>query len=217
MGRKDIKFEYYRVYAREYDQKNNSSNEERLLCDISPLLEKASKIDISNREYEVNGEISRLQEIKQDELEPNIWLMNFLRMRDVVPGIAKRNTSDYNLISLEDDEYVGEEITVLYDKNFKIIMIQRNKNSLSPTGLEKYFTGVADNGMLIEFLPIPMPDKMKEIPNSAIIKKASVSFCPTKLDNELLEELSDGWKAIMQGTKQLRGYKCNNNDFCRKL
>ncbi len=45
-------------------------------------------------------------------------------------------------MELDEDEYIGEEVSALYDQEYSIIMLQRNRNSLSPSGIEKYFSGV---------------------------------------------------------------------------
>ena len=85
MGIKNVTFEYYRVYTRIYDKDKNISGEEKL-CDLTPLLEKSMETEISKRNYEINGEESRLQCIEKDEVNNNIWKMSFIRMREnVIP------------------------------------------------------------------------------------------------------------------------------------
>ena len=117
-------------------------------------------------------------------------------------GIAKEN-GEFDFIELEDDEYIGEEVTVLYDEEFNIIMIQRNKNSLSPSGLEKYFTGVLDNGTQIQFLPIPMPEELKSIKPSQEFRKLSLGFSPTNIDDEILNQVNKPILDIIRGSKEL--------------
>ncbi len=85
MGIKNITFEYYRTYIREYNNETQASGEEKL-CDLVPILEKAKKIAIDERVYEVNGEKARLQNIEKDPLNEKIWKMSFIRMREnVIP------------------------------------------------------------------------------------------------------------------------------------
>lgn len=202
MGIRNIRFEYYRVYAKIFDVDKQILSKEDVLYNITPLLEKAYKTDVVDRVYQVSGEESRLQEIEKDDVNPNIWKMNFIRMRDIAPGIAKK-AGDYNLMVLEEDEYIGEEITAIYDQKYNVIMVQRNRNSLSPTGLAKFFTGILNNGTIIELMPIIMPEELENIENSKIYKKATVSFCPTKIDDEVFNKLSTGWKEIFSGAKEL--------------
>lgn len=90
MGIKNITFEYYRVYIRKYDSNRNFSEEE-VLCDITPILEKAQTIEVNKRNYQVNGEESRLQHIERDNLNPEIWKMSFIRMREnIIPRNSKK-------------------------------------------------------------------------------------------------------------------------------
>lgn len=90
MGTKNVILEYYRVYTRIYNKDNNSSGE-RILCDITPILEKAQNTEVNERNYQVNGEESRLQCIEKDELNSKIWKMSFIRMREnVIPRNSKK-------------------------------------------------------------------------------------------------------------------------------
>lgn len=85
MGTKNVTFEYYRVYTRIYNKDNNSSGD-RILCDITPILDKAQNTEVNERNYQINGEEARLQCIEKDKLNPKIWKMSFIRMREnVIP------------------------------------------------------------------------------------------------------------------------------------
>ena len=63
-----------------------------VLCDLTPILEKAQDVEVNERTYQVNGEESRLQSIEKDSLNKQIWKMSFIRMRkNVIP----RNSKEY--------------------------------------------------------------------------------------------------------------------------
>ena len=94
MGTKNVILEYYRVYTRIYNKDNNSSGE-RILCDITPILEKAQNTEVNERNYQVNGEESRLQCIEKDELNSKIWKMSFIRMRE---NVIPRNSKKYRRV-----------------------------------------------------------------------------------------------------------------------
>lgn len=104
-------------------------------------------------------------------------------------------------MQLDEDEYIGEEVSVLYDQGYNIIMLQRNRNSLSPSGIEKYFSGVLGNGDLIELVPIPVPDELKNVKQEQIFRKLNISFAPTNIDDELINNTN---KSIMQIIKESR-------------
>ena len=94
MGTKNVTFEYYRVYTRIYNKNDNKSGD-RILCDITPILEKAQETEVNKRNYQVNGEESRLQCIERDELNEKIWEMSFIRMRE---NVIPRNSKKYRRV-----------------------------------------------------------------------------------------------------------------------
>ena len=95
MGTKNVVFEYYRVYCREYNKDTNLAASESILCDITPILEKAQSIDVTARSYQVNGEESRLQCVDRNKINSNIWNMSFIRMRE---NVIPRNSKKYRRI-----------------------------------------------------------------------------------------------------------------------
>ena len=106
-------------------------------------------------------------------------------------------------MQLDEDEYIGEEVSALYDQKYKIIMLQRNRNSLSPSGIEKYFSGVLGNGDQIELLPIPTPDELKVIKQNQIFRRLSICFSPNNIDDEILNNSNKSIINIIRGAKEL--------------
>lgn len=104
---------------------------------------------------------------------------------------------------MNDDEYIGEEVSALYDQRFKVIMLQRNRNSLSPSGIEKYFSGVLGTGDQIELKPIPVPDELKTVRPEQIFRKLSISFSPTNIDDEILNNTNNSIMRIIRGSKEM--------------
>lgn len=82
-------------------------------------------------------------------------------------------------------------------------MLQRNRNSLSPSGIEKYFSGVLGNGDQIELLPIPIPDELRKIKHDQIFRKLSIGFAPTNIDDELLNNTNKSIIQIIRGSRDL--------------
>ena len=117
-------------------------------------------------------------------------------------GIA-RNTGEFDFMQLDEDEYVGEEVSALYDQSFNVIMLQRNRNSLSPSGIEKYFSFLLGNGDQIELKPIPVPDELKTVKPQQIFRKLSVGFSPTNIDDEILNNTNNGIIKIIRGAKEM--------------
>lgn len=106
-------------------------------------------------------------------------------------------------MELDEDEYIGEEVSALYDQEYSIIMLQRNRNSLSPSGIEKYFSGVLWNGDLIELAPIPVPDELRTVKQNQIFRKLSIGFSPTNIDDEILNNTNKSILQIIRGSRDL--------------
>lgn len=106
-------------------------------------------------------------------------------------------------MELDEDEYIGEEVSALYDQEYSIIMLQRNRNSLSPSGIEKYFSGVLGNGDLIELAPIPVPDELRTVKQDQIFRKLSIGFSPTNIDDEILNNTNKSIIQIIRGSRDL--------------
>lgn len=106
-------------------------------------------------------------------------------------------------MELDEDEYIGEEVSALYDQGYNIIMLQRNRNSLSPSGIEKYFSGVLGNGDLIELAPIPVPDELRTVKQEQIFRKLNIGFAPTNIDDELMNNTNKSIMQIIKGCRDL--------------
>ena len=106
-------------------------------------------------------------------------------------------------MELDEDEYIGEEVSALYDQEYNIIMLQRNRNSLSPSGIEKYFSGVLGNGDLIELIPIPVPDELRTVKQGQIFRKLNIGFAPTNIDDELIDNTNKSIMQIIKGSRNL--------------
>lgn len=106
-------------------------------------------------------------------------------------------------MELDEDEYIGEEVSALYDQEYSIVMLQRNRNSLSPSGIEKYFSGVLGNGDLIELVPIPVPDELRTVKQDQIFRKLSIGFSPTNIDDEILNNTNKSILKIIRGSRDL--------------
>lgn len=106
-------------------------------------------------------------------------------------------------MKLDEDEYIGEEVSALYDQEYNVIMLQRNRNSLSPSGIEKYFSGVLGNGDLIELVPIPVPDELRTVKQEQIFRKLNINFAPTNIDDELMNNTNKSILQIIKGSRNL--------------
>ena len=129
MNYRRVKFEYYQVCCK-------SKNGEKPF-DLKKWISKALSMSLEKRAKEYRSERARLEEAYFDE-ELDFYFLHFVRLRATnIPSKAKLDTN-VEPFELEDDEFLGEEVSALYDEARHVLMLQRNKFSLSPTGIEEY-------------------------------------------------------------------------------
>ncbi|MCP1144863.1 DUF6731 family protein [Ureibacillus endophyticus] len=93
--------------------------------------------------YEYNGEPARLADLSVDP-ETGLYHLIFERLNYQVPSRTTLH-GESTAVDLEDDEYIGLDVSVLYDPEDHVLMIQRNRDSLSPTGIESVLRTILDN------------------------------------------------------------------------
>lgn len=104
------------------------------------------------------------------------WKLNFVKVRNgTLPG---RLSADgvFSEIILEPDEYIGEDMTIIYSPEHSLVGLQRNFFSVSASKVQDYFcdkeTTFMEDG--ISFIFEAILDS-KEIPETAIIRNVEVS------------------------------------------
>lgn len=152
---KKVKLEYFRVVCTKIEEMNMPDSSEELF-DLNKWINIFDNklFDISCRVKKYNGEKVRLDKfVSQGE---DIWVLQFIRMRDNnLPKRAYESKITEDM-ELDDDEYIGEEVIAIYDDSTNILALQRNRNSLSVTGIEKYMneTWEHSDGTIIHLRPI---------------------------------------------------------------
>ena len=117
-----------------------------------------------------------MDQLKYDE-ENEYWYMNFLRLRQTkIPSKAKKDAIA-EPIRLAIDEYIGEDVTALYDIKNHIIALQRNRDSLSSTGIEQYLNSIyASDTEDVYLRPISPKDIDRRISKAKIFRKITIRF-----------------------------------------
>jgi hypothetical protein len=129
-----VRFEYYRVTYRE---KGDPENIPDRLFDLRRWFDKAGNLSLLARTYDYYQEQARIDRFYFHS-ELGYWFLHFIRLRDTnLPSFATTET-EAEPIELDEDEYIGEDVSALYDDSLHVLMLQRNRYSLSPTGIEKY-------------------------------------------------------------------------------
>lgn len=187
MGMKKVRFDYFKVNGRWFDAQQNRVVEG--FFELSPILEAVEGVDIRDRTYAFNNESSRLQGATNID---GLWSIHLVRIRkDDIPSITS-DDGDLDPLDLTEDQGIGEEVTALYDPSNHVIMIQRNKYSLSPTGIASYFnTACGDENTHIYLSPIVSPDALQRIDETDLFRGIEVTIADLKnASNETKQSLS---------------------------
>lgn len=138
MSERNVKFKYYGVVVQEKN-KNRWSGKGRL--DIVAWLDKMDKRNLLNSSVNLGDIKASVDKIEWSE-KNQVWIFRFMKLReDNIPSIVREN-NEAEIIPLEEDEYIGEGLYMLYDNNTGIAMIQSNRFSLSLKRLEDFLTNI---------------------------------------------------------------------------
>jgi len=148
-----------RVFFHFFEPTTFDDNNEPQLINLEPLFEhlynqyrEGRDNNIDEREfkrvYTYNGEPARLSDITID-YSTQYYHLIFERLSYAVPNVTTLY-GDSERIDLEEDEYIGLEVSVLYDPHYHILMIQRNQDSLSPSAIESFLRTLIINAGVVE-------------------------------------------------------------------
>ncbi|SHK37538.1 hypothetical protein SAMN02745248_02394 [Hathewaya proteolytica DSM 3090] len=197
MSIKNMKVYYY------YPMSGGEKNER--IYDLDDLFKTLQTLNIEERilfanensvqntddkNKDIGKECVQLKRIEYNEVTER-WNLCFMKNRDDVPFVSKRNGEGHAL-DLDDDEFVGEEVCLVYDKKTKIIALQNNRYSVSFAGISDFFRQYLEMNELKRFIisPITFDDRYKNISDDSLIEYKSISTTITDLSK--LESWEDG-------------------------
>ena len=167
---KTICFDYMKVCIQRYNKEEDKLIEE--VANLSNCFERVSNISPVDRTYNNGNEKIRIQVLKKTE---QIWQIQVLRLRDeIMPGIAD-DEGNYSIEILEDGKYYGESISLLYDSENSVLVMQRNRYGLQPSNVEVLFNKIkSDNDITIILKPIINKDKIKLLDKKGVFKSLEI-------------------------------------------
>ncbi|AZI47395.1 MULTISPECIES: DUF6731 family protein [Bacillus amyloliquefaciens group] len=173
MSQKKVRFEYYQVV---YRRNNDGANVRDRLFDLLVWMDQANRRSLEGRTFDYRQEQARLETTYWDT-ELGFYFLHFVRLRDTnIPSTA-RATAQVEPLELEDDEYIGEEVSALYDEMNHVLMLQRNKYSLGPEGIEEYLNLIWDTEEEQIYLrPICPPNVFDMARRSTEYRKINLRF-----------------------------------------
>ncbi|WP_373899292.1 DUF6731 family protein [Haloimpatiens sp. FM7315] len=180
MSKKTVQFDYFEVWC-EVEEENQSKIQEKKF-DLNVIFDKASRISAKDTTYTYRGEKARLQNVVFDE-NNSIWEIQLLRLREVAPPGLAKDDGTYEIFKLEDGEYIGESVSLLYDKINYVLCVQRNFNAIPPSGVEEYLNSCIDGNPKIKLKPIIGNKKgIDKIKKDKIFRKMEIGLAIKDLD-----------------------------------
>lgn len=172
LRQKNIKFDYFRVM---FLPKTSPKDAIESTYDLRSIMWKWKDLSYEERLKPYKREMSRLE--RWDFLEEHkLYALQFCRLRDHnLPSVAKENEVS-RPIDLEDDEFLSDKVSAIYDPKYTILMLQRNPDSLSRTAVEDYINKFSDSEEIIRLRPIRVPEARKKVEAAEFIKKIDIKF-----------------------------------------
>lgn len=179
MGKKAVQFDYFEVWCEIEDKVTKQIKEKKF--DLKEILEGTSSISLKDTTYPYRGEKARLQKVVYDE-HNEIWEIQLLRLREIAPPGLAKDDGTYEIFKLDDGEYIGESVSMLYDKNKVMLSIQRNINAIPPSGVEEYLNKCIDSKPKIKLKPVISSKSIDKIKKDKIFRKIEIGLATNDLD-----------------------------------
>jgi hypothetical protein len=170
-----LKFHYY--FVKSSIEGDLASFEIDTNKKLERLLIKLSECNHEEKIWRHNQDDDNMIILQSLSRERNgFWKLNFVKIRDgALPG---RLSADgvFSEIILEPDEYIGEDMTIIYSPKYSLLGLQRNFFSVSASKVQDYFSNkemiFIQDGVSFIFEPII---ESKVIPETAILRNVEVS------------------------------------------
>lgn len=166
-----IKFDFFTVCV------TNENIGDLVRFDFESWISKADEEELEKKEISFDNTIARLENLEGDK-KHKLWKLRFLKLRDTnIPSIVKRE-NEAKPIFLDDDEYIGEDLLMLYDPENQVAMIQSNRFAMTKGKLEKFLNAVwKDQEKRIVLVHISKPINMAQL------RKKNYRFLTLRLAN----------------------------------
>lgn len=180
-----IKVEYFRVYI---EKKNGDDNGKEY--NLEELIIKADAMSLEERKFSYYQEEARLDKILFEK-STKYWYMNFLRLRQTKLPLFATLDQEAEGFGLGADEYIGEDITTLYDPTNNIFVVQRNIDSLSASGLERYLTELLNESEYrISLRPFLDENVAEKLGNAKTYRKMTLKFASDRRERKVIPQNS---------------------------
>lgn len=194
-----IKFDFCRLYYIKKDDKKKKRN----FFDVELMIQAIVDKDLVRKEINIyDGCKVRIENLDYDS-QNFVWKLRLLRLRDVNISFIVRPDEEAKPVELGDDEYLGEDMTMLFDVKNNIAMIQRNRFALGFSNLQKVFGKILEDQFKIRIELISKILNIKEIKKD-YFKSVELRFANVKEGQ--LDSIGGSLGDIIKAYKYLGGY-----------
>lgn len=153
--------------------------------------------DLHNMFVQISQRISKEVIVKKEALGSNyifhvcsynskykIWQLQILHIREnILPGIAN-DQGEYELIQLEDNQYLAESTTVLYDEERFTLYLQRNKYGISIHAFENLLGALSPAGTSVNLHVVIGGNKINLMTPSSLYRKVILAADSEQMTKE---------------------------------
>ena len=185
------------------EQEKVFQNYKASVYNMKDIIQYISEGNIPNNSLDIGGVFAEIEPetLTLSEGDEDIIGFQLTKMRNNLLPAKKRKGKIREDITLADDEYIGEFVSVLYDCKYNVFMIQSNHYGLSINQIERYFTQLrreyikrtndttSIKELSCELRVIIDPNKAKSVLNAQYFKKVRIKGSDAFL-NKLIDKNS---------------------------
>lgn len=132
--KRTIKFQYYQIKSRVVNVKNANYK----LFNFAKWIDYMSENHLIKVEISFNDVKARIDHFHFNS-NKKIWGIKLFKLRNTNIPSKVKNNEEAMVIELEEGEYLGEDLFLIYDQENGISLIQQNRFSLGISRLEEFF------------------------------------------------------------------------------
>lgn len=168
--KKNVRFDFFQINAEDSSGQETSFPMDKFANAIVSKLP-----TLNQRVKSISGEEVYLNKLP---ILNGYQCFHIVRRRADAPAIGTSNNEELKDIDLQDNQYVVEDLSILFDSSTGVGMFQRNRNSIGPTKICEYFNlvlkDVSDYENKITFHPIVRADTYKSLRKKEVITKINI-------------------------------------------
>lgn len=187
MKSKEITFDYYQPLNTDDKQFNLMKlinfMEEQAFQERVMEYKDGNKVRLSGIKYHSNY----ISDSLKIPLSYPLLQLIFTRIRPELPGIASETSPDLEPLELPTNKKLGENVNVLYDEELNLLLIQKNRDGVSVSGIEKFFNSLLkEDPLKVCFAPLINKDTFSKLQQANICKSITIRLVDTS-DSQIKE------------------------------